>query len=189
MELFKNIRLKIGKAALKKKAAHFRRKVFYSNFQLVKNIGIVWDASKTAEFPSLSRFHQKMHERNIEVSVLGYFPGNELPDQYTAIMYLTCIRKNELSYNYHPVSKDAVTFINKRFDVLLDINFAKLFPLQCITSLSKAGFKVGLAESGTSDSVFDLMIEVSKPLDVETYLNQVMHYLAMINSGGDKKFN
>jgi len=189
MELFKNIRLKLGQSALKKKMSHTRRKVNYSNIALVKNIGIVWDASKTADFPGLSRFHQKMHERNIEVTIIGYFPGKELPDQYTAIRYLTCIRKTELSYDYHPIAREADEFSRTRFDILIDINFDKLFPLQYISSLSNAGFKVGLAESGSSDPVFDLMIEIKKPVDVEAYLSQVMHYLEMINSGADKQVN
>ncbi len=65
-----------------------KRKVYYSNIKHIKKIGIVWDASKTEDFSSLSKFHQKMHERNIDVKIIGYYPGKELPDQYTAIRYL-----------------------------------------------------------------------------------------------------
>ena len=50
MELFKNIRLKIGNTILKNKMAQTKRKVHYSNINQVKKIGIVWDASKTDEF-------------------------------------------------------------------------------------------------------------------------------------------
>ena len=183
MELFGNIRLKIGKAVLAKKMARTKRKVYYSNIGLVKRIGIVWDASKPDEFPGLSRFHQKMHERNIEVNILGYFPGKNLPDQYTAIRYLTCIRKKEMNFFYHPVTYETNNFISNRFEILIDINFKKLFPLQYISSLSNAGFKVGLFESETMDTPFDLMLEIKNPVDVENYLNQVIHYLEMIHSG------
>jgi hypothetical protein len=182
MELFRNIRLKIGKAVLAKKISRTKRKVYYSNIGLVKRIGIVWDASKPDEFPGLSRFHQKMHERNIEVNILGYFPGKNLPDQYTAIRYLTCIRKKEMNFFYHPVTYETNNFISNRFEILIDINFKKLFPLQYISSLSNAGFKVGLFESETMDTPFDLMMEIKNPVDVENYLNQVIHYLEMIHS-------
>ncbi|MCX6254205.1 MAG: hypothetical protein NTV31_06970 [Bacteroidia bacterium] len=186
MELFKNIRLKIGKAIFRKKIARTNRKVYYKDFSMIKNIGIVWDASKTDEFAALSRFYQKMHERNIEVKILGFFAGKNLPDQYTAIRYLTCIRKKEINIFYHPVSSETNNFINNRFEILIDINFKKLFPLQYISSLSNAGFKVGLFESETIDTPFDLMMEIKKPVDVENYLNQVVHYLEMINSGAFK---
>ena len=189
MELFNNIRLKIGKALLNQKMARTKRKVFYSNISLVKNIGIVWDASKTDDFAGLSRFYQKMRERNIEVKILGYFPGKNLPDQYTAIRYLTCIRKKEINFFYHPVSSETETFVRKKFDILICINFNKLFPLQYISSLSNAGFKVGLFESETVNPPFDLMMEVKNPVDVEYYLNQIIHYLEIINSGAVKKFD
>jgi len=187
MELFKNIRLKIGQVIFAKKMAKTKRKVFYSDFSQIRNIGIVWDASNTADFSSLSKFCQKMHEKNIEVKILGYFPGKELPNQYTAIRYLTCLRKNELSFFYIPETSEANSFINNRFDVLIDINFNKIFTLNYLTFLSVAAFKVGLFESERNDTPFDLMMEIKRPVSADNYLDQVLHYLEMINSGTDTK--
>jgi hypothetical protein len=187
MELFIDTRLKIGKALLRRKLSGIKRKVFYSNITMVKNIGIVWDASRSEEFSVLSRFNQKMQERNIKVKILGYFPGNELPDQYTAIRFLTCIRKNELDLVYNPISPEAKDFIKNRFEILIDINFNNLFPLTYISSLSNAGFKVGLFEPDTVNNPFDLMMEIKDPVDIESYLNQIIVYLEMINSGDSTK--
>ena len=187
MELFRNIRLKIGDAILRNKVALAKRKKHFSNINDVRNIGIVWDASKTDEFPSLSRFFQKMHESKTDVKILGYFPGNNLPNQYTAIRYLSVIKKDELNFFYHPVSHETIAFINNRFDVLIDLNFKKLIPLQYISSLSNAGLKVGLFEPETRNTPFDLMMELKNPVKVEDYLNQVVHYLGMINSGTIQK--
>lgn len=189
MELFKNARLKFGNSILTKKLENARRKVSYSNISQVKNIGIVWDASKVQDFSSLSRFYQRMHDRNIDVRIIGYFPEKELPDQYTALRFLSCIRKNEVGFFYIPNSFETDSFIKIRFDVLIDINFDKLFPLVYITSLSQAGFKVGLFDTDTGSSRFDLMIEMKKNVPAENYLNEVMRYLEMINSGTSGKDN
>ncbi len=184
MELFEITRLKIGNSLLAKKLGKASRKVYYSEISQVKNIGIVWDASRIKEFTFLSRFHQKMHEeRNIEVKIIGYYPGKELPDQYTALRYLSCIRKNELNMFYMPVSTEADYFIKTRFDVLIDINFDNIFPLNYITSLSVSSFKVGLYDSVSNSNKFDLMIELKKPYQIENYLNEIIHYLEMIKSG------
>jgi hypothetical protein len=183
MELFKNARLKIGKRILAKKLARTKRNVFYSNISLVKKIGIVWDASKPEEFAALSKFHQKMNDKNIEVKVLGYFPGKELPDQYTAIRYLSCLRKKEINFFYQPISSETTSFLNTRFDVLIDINFKKIFPLQYVSSLSNAGLKTGLFESESTESAFDLMMEMKTPVDIDNYLSQIVQYLEIINSG------
>ena len=183
MELFKKIRLKIGNALLKKKMIRSKNNVCYSGFSQVKSIGIVWDASKTEEFSSLAKFHQRMHDRKIKVKIIGYFPGKNLPDQYTAIRYLTCIRKNETNYFYHPVSSETNTFISNHHDIIIDINFNNHFPLKYITSLSKAGIKVGLFEPGNMNNSINLMLEIKKPVDIDNYLIQTIHYLEMIKDG------
>jgi hypothetical protein len=191
MELFGNARYKIGNSILTKKIDRIKRKVFYSNISLIKTIGIVWDASKTEDFSSLSKFYQKMHERDIDVKIIGYYPGKELPDKYTAVRYLSCIRKKEVNMFNIPVSTEADVFTRTRFDVLIDINFDKVFPLYYITSLSSASFKVGLFDSESGNSTFDLMMDIKKPVQIDNYLIQIIHYLEMINSGStiqvDKK--
>ena len=186
MELFKNIRLKIGKLILSKNVARKKREVYYSNFKNVRNIGIVWDASRPAEFTSLNRFHQKMQDIKIDVTILGYFPGKNLPDQYTAIRYLRCIKKDELNSFYHPDSAEARSFINNQFDILIDINFENLVPLLYVTSLSRARLKVGLFDNNTTESPFDLMMEIKNPVDIDTYLIQVIQYLEMIKDKSKK---
>ncbi len=183
MELFGNTRLKIANSILEKRVGKARRKVYYSNISQVKTIGIVWDASKVPDFTSLSKFFQRMHDRNIDVKIIGYYPGKELPDQYTAIRFLSCIRKNETNLFSIPVSTETDFFIRNRFDVLIDLNFEKVFPLKYITTLSSAGFKVGLFEPDSGDHRFDLMIEMKKNVPVGSFLDEVVRYLEMINSG------
>jgi hypothetical protein len=182
MELLKGLRTRIGNAILHNKISRTKRKASYINIELVKNIGIVWDASSTEEFPSLSKFHQRMAEKKAEVNILGYYSGNSLPNQYTAIRYLSIIKKEELSFFYQPVSSEISTFVNKNFDVLIDLNFKKLLPLKYISSLSNARLKVGLFESETGNTTFDLMMDIKNPVNVDEYLNQVVHYLEMIKS-------
>ena len=187
MELFRTLRLKIGDAILHHKAAVMKRKTSYSNLEQVKNIGIVWDASKIEDLTYLSKFCQKMNENKTEVKVMGYFPGNTLPNQYTAIRYFSIIKNEELNFFYHPVSSESISFITKRFDVLIDLNFKKLSPLQYISSLSNASLKVGLFEPSVKNNPYDLLMEIKSPINLEDYLNQVIYYLGMINSGTVQK--
>ncbi len=189
MELFKNIRLKIGKFILLKKVSKTKRKMFYSDITLVKSIGILWDSRKPEDFVALSRFHQKMNERNITVNILGYFNGIDLPDKYTAIRYMTFIRRKELNFFYHPVSPESITFIKKKYDVLIDLNFSKVFPLHFIAALSEAAFKIGLFESDNSDQYFDMMMEIKQPVNLDDYLQHIIKYLEMINSNKAKTVN
>ena len=95
MEFFGNLRLRIGMIILRKRISKISHRSKYKNFTEVRNIGIVWDASKHQEFQSLARFHQKMQDKNIEVKIIGFYRGKHLPDQYTAIRYLSCIKNSE----------------------------------------------------------------------------------------------
>ena len=182
MELLKDIRLKIGASILRKKVVKNKRRMVYKNFNLVKSIGIVWDASNKEEFQALAKFHQQMQERNIDAQIIGYYNEKNLPDRYTAIRYLSCIRKHEVNLFHIPKSDDAQTFINKKFDVLIDINFNKLFTLRYITILSNALFKVGLSETEYQSVPFDLIMEIKKPVSIDNYLKQIVQYLEMMNS-------
>jgi len=182
MEFFGNIRLRIGMIILRKRLSKISHKSKYKNFREITNIGIVWDASKHQEFQSLARFHQKMLEKNIEVKIIGFHKGKHLPDQYTAIRYLRCIKSSETNIFYIPFSTEIQSFTDSKFDVLIDINFDKLFTLLYITKLSKAALKVGLFDPDENNSPFDLMMEIKKPVNVEEYLKQVIQYLEMINS-------
>lgn len=187
MEFFKNLRVKTGMAMLSGKAARLHRKPAFINLENVRTIGIVWDASNIDDFRIISKFYQKMQEKKVDVKILGYFPGKDLPNQYTAIRYLTCLKRQDIDFFYRPVTSEANSFTNFKFDVLIDINFRNLFPLFHVSSLSVAGMKVGLADSQAENLPFDLMISMKNTVNLENYLEQVLYYLEMINSDSVKK--
>ena len=181
MELFESLRLNIGTAKLEKKLAGIKRKKSFTNFHNVKRIGIVWDASCVDDFNYLSGFNQKMSAMNIMVDILGYFPRKELPDKYTAVRYLKCFKKKDINFFYTPVSNEAFEFISTPYDILIDLNFKKTFPLSYVTSLSCAKLKVGLFEEDSEKSPFDLMMDIKASSGIENYFSQVIYYLEMIN--------
>jgi hypothetical protein len=187
MELFKKIRLNRGKAILLRKMGRMKRTRYKGNISNAKTMGLVWDASDPDDLSVLSQFHQKMAERSIDVKILGYYPGKYLPDKLTAIRYLTCLKKEDINVTYRPVAHEAEAFANTCFDILIDTNFKDVFPLRYISSLSRAGFKVGIFDSESDQSPFDLMMEYNKTTDINTYLTQVIYYLEMINAGSDIK--
>ncbi len=187
MEMFKNFRLARGRTILKRKLSRLRRSKFRGNILTAKKIGLVWDAANPDEFQVLSAFHQKMQERNIDLSIIGYYPGKELPDKITAIRYMVCLKQQDINYTYRPISAEASDFINTKFDILIDTNFRDVFPLKYISSLSEAGLKVGIYSDGGELNPFDLMIEINNTTSLNNYLDQVVHYLEMINTNQTKQ--
>jgi len=182
MELFRDIRIKRGRYILRKKTDNVKRKKFKGNLSDVKLIGIVWDATRTSDFQYLSQFHQKMQERGVEVRIIGFYPNKILPDRLTAIRYLSCMKKNDLNFFYLPVSEEAENFIKTPFDVLIDINFNDVLPLQYITAMSVASLKIGLFNEGNNSYLYDMMFDMDKNSRVSDYFEYILYYLEMINN-------
>ena len=182
MDFFRNFRLSRGRTVLRGKFSRLRRTRFRGNILSARKIGLVWDASNPDEFQVLSQFHQKLAERDIELSILGFYPGKEIPDKITAIRYLTCLKQEDINYTYRPVAAEATKFMNIPFDILIDANFRGIFPLEYISALSMAGLKVGLFSVSADQQVFDVMIDTGGVSDLNNYLDQVVHYLELINT-------
>jgi hypothetical protein len=187
MELFRSLRLRAGKALMDAKVAKVKRRPSYNDFNSIKSIGIVWDASRSEEFSILTKFCQKMASLKIDTEIMGYFPGKKLPDQFTAVRFLTCLKRQDLDFFYRPVIAAAGKYISKHFDVLIDLNFRKIFSLEYIVSLSAAKLKVGIPGSSPESSPHDLMIANKNSPNTEAYLEQVLLYLEMIKSNSEKK--
>jgi len=187
MDILRNIRLKRGKAILSKRMVSVKRSKFRGNIEDVKQIGIVWDASVVSDFEYLSIFYQTMQERGINVKIIGYYPDKILPDRLTAIRFLTCLKKQDINFFFIPVSDEAEKFIKTPFDILIDVNFNNVFPLQYITAMSSASLKIGLYEGGTNAMVFDMMLDISKKSKINDYLDHIVHYLEMINTKSEIK--
>ena len=183
MELFKNIRLSIAKRSLRNKSRKLRRRKSFCNIKSARKIGVVWDASNADDFQVIASFQQRMAEREIGVEVIGYYPGKVLPDRYTAVRYLACLKKGDLNMFYIPDNMETTSFINKPYNILLDLNRNSYFPLTFISALSQAEFKVGLYKDSKSEEIFDLLIETEKGRNLEYRLEQAVLYLEMINKG------
>ncbi|HUS86574.1 MAG TPA: hypothetical protein VMW76_04970 [Bacteroidales bacterium] len=182
MELFKNIRLSIGKSIIRKRLGKTHRVKKFNNLRNAHKIGIVWDGTFISEFSSITNFHREMHDRGIQIDIICYFPGKILPNEYTALRYLTCFKRSDLGLFYCPETPEVEEFINTPYEIIIDINFGRHFPLYFITSLSKAEFKVG-ASNTINHNTLDMTIELSGKDSITYYLDQVKHYLEMINTG------
>lgn len=183
MELFKNIRLNNGRSVLRKRSASVRRSGSDFNFIRAVKVGILWDATNESGYQAISSFVKKMADTGKRVEVLAWIPGKDVSDRLTGVTYLKFLRTQDLSFNFIPSSADARLFIEKKFDILIDINPARVFPLTYIATLSNSPMKVGVdIRSDSENAPYDFMIQSGGVLDVTAFLDQAVHYLSLINS-------
>jgi len=183
MELLSNLRLKAGRYLLRQRLASLRRMHPGFNFENVKKVGILWDASFENEFQHLAALNRQLAEMGKSVEVMVWIPGKVVPDRLTGLTYMKFLRRADLNWAYMPVSEDAKQFMETRFDLLIDINPSSLFQLSALAALSPAPMKAGpdvTDEPGKTP--YDLMIKTPKPFSTALFIEQTMHYLSMISS-------
>ncbi len=182
MELFKNTRLSIGKAIARKRVSNSNPAKKLNNLRNSNKIGIVWDGNNTGDFTSVTEFYKEMHDRGIQVDIICYYSGKVLPNEYTALRYLKCFKRSDVNFFFIPKLPEVEEFINTPYDIIIDVNFSRHFPLYYITALSRGEFKVG-AGNTINHNTLDMTIEIPAKQTIAYYLEQVKHYLEMINTG------
>jgi len=183
MELFRSLRIKAGANILRKKSLKVKRKREFVNLKRAGTIGIVWDIVRNDDLTPISDFILKMSERGIKVDVIGIFHGKQLPDNLTALRYITCLKREDLSFIFRPKAIEADNFINTAYDILIEVSFRNCLPVRYISTLTPARCRVCSDTGDDQNRDFaDIMISMGKNRDVREYLNQIIAYLEIINN-------
>ena len=183
MELFYNLRLRAGRMMLHRRLSDLRRIKQDFDFERVKKVGILWDASFEKDFPHLAALNRQLTEMGKSVEVMTWIPGKNVPDRLTGLTYMRFLRKTDLNWAFIPVSDDARKFLSTKFDLIIDINPSSLFQLTSIVALSQARMRVGPDITDEPENTpYDLMIRPEKPFSIARFIEQAMHYMSVISS-------
>ena len=122
MEILKNFRLAVGKSYVNRRLKKFYRIKKFNSLRNAHKIGIVWDGSNLDSFNDITKFYREMQEKGIQVDIICYYPGKVLPNEYTALRYLTCFKKNDLNLFFIPHISELDEFMATPYEILIDIN-------------------------------------------------------------------
>ncbi len=177
--MFSTIRHWIGSWILRRNLKNLQRIKRVYNFTTARKIGILFDGTKQEDFDTIMEFYKFLKEKYINTHVLGYVQAKDLPDKYLFKKDFNFILKKDLNWFYKPVSEEVEKFITTSFDILIDFSLQKNFPCKYIIALSQAHLKVG-RYTGTEE-FYDLMIHIDKGKRIDYFIEQVKHYLEVIN--------
>src|SRR5665648_50777 len=136
MELFTTIRLQIGRALLRRRASSVKRLRQNFGFERVKSIGIVWDATREEDFTHLAALSRRMTELGKTVEIMTWIPDNNVPDRLTGLTSMRFLRESDLNWFFIPKTEDSRQFMETKFDLLIGLNTANVFPLTWLITLS-----------------------------------------------------
>jgi len=153
------------------------------DLEKARRICILWDATIDEDLKHISALIRRLTDTGKTVEVLAWVPDKTVPDRLTGLTYMRFLKKTDLNLTYVPVSEDARLFIETKYDLLIAISPSALFPLIYISKLSPAAMKVGPDTSEDSEnSPYDLMIKTGQPFNTAYFIEQAMHYLALISN-------
>ena len=179
MSTKKNIKQKIGHFNLKKKLKHLKRKVKTHNFESAKTAGILFNSPDEKSFEAIKQFLSFLSKSDLKVIALGYIPSNKIPENFLMRKNINFYCKSDLNWYYKPKNELVDQFINQEFDILFDLSIKKYFTVNYVGSLSKAAFKIG---KQSENAYQDLLIDIKETNTVEYLIEQIKHYLNIINN-------
>lgn len=105
--------------------------------------------------------------------------GEQLPPSGLRYEYFS---QRDLNWWYQPVSPSVKNFIEKEFDVLIDLDRVGRLPIRYALQQSKSRMKIGRCGE---DIPFDLCFDVDKLTDIKSFLRVTEQYLAMFDPRND----
>ncbi|MBL0032476.1 MAG: hypothetical protein IPP27_09975 [Bacteroidetes bacterium] len=78
-----------------------------------------------------------------------------------------------------PVNPIVQNFIKEKFDILINLNSGKCFPLQYIAAMSHARFRVGRYLRNATDS-YDMMVQIKGEPAMKVVIDEIEHFLKQL---------
>ena len=160
MKFIENTRAYFGKRTIQSYLRKNKREVKACNINSAKTIGVLFNATHQISFEIVKEMVKGLTNRKCKIDVLGYVDSKNLIDHYLYRKGFDFFTHKQLNWYYKPVEETVNSFINKKFDILIDLSLDDPYPIQYIVALSKAKFKVGRYTEG--NEFLDMMIDIEK---------------------------
>lgn len=175
--------LKWAEQRLRKDAGRVVRNPKVKSMAQAERVGILFgvknhdDANQLYEFVS----YLKKDWGVFSVEPFVYVDQKELPGFLETYKSRTLL-KSHLDIWGIPKQEMVKWFLEKKVDILFDLNVDSVFPLRYILAVSTAGLKVGLHTS-KNEEFLDLMIQMDPSSNLWEQIRQMIYYVNQIGQG------
>ena len=145
------------------------------NLNDAKTVGILYDSTNPENDTVIAAYAEQLRGQNKQVEILGFVNDKKI-DTKTGV---TIFNKKNLSWTLAPEDERVNQFADKPFDLLLGCFIGENLPLEFITRISKARWRVGAYIENKTDC-FDMMVNVSSKAELTYLLQQTTYFLNQI---------
>jgi hypothetical protein len=179
VEFLQGIRKKIGCFLLNRKISGLSRRKQFINLADAGTIGILFHQSDDKSFAAVQDLLKSLASEGKQIAAIGYIDSRKIPDFYLLRKGFNFFCIADLDWFYQPEPTFISDFIEREFDILINLSIDNRFPVEYIYALSKAKFKTGKYRNGSSHA--DLSIDIKNNRDVSYLIQHIIHYLRIIN--------
>ena len=180
MKLRKAIRAKLGHMHFMKelKKVQFKRDVV--GFNEAGKIGLLYDATDEKDYEVVKAYVKNVRGNlKKDILAMGYVDKKVLPASQYAQSGLDFFTRKDLNFKMIPVNPIVQNFIKEKFDILINLNSGKCFPLQYIAAMSHARFRVGRYLRNATDS-YDMMVQIKGEPAMKVVIDEIEHFLKQL---------
>lgn len=152
-----------------------------TNFETINTIGLLSNPKNLAELNEVDKIALYFQEHGKQVFPFIYLNKQIENNSLTENIGRIGFGVNKFNWFGRPKKNiDLTHFIEKEFDILVDLSFSESYSLQSVFVQSKARLKI-MPTSDLSRKFADLMLEVSDSHDKLNFAKELTHYLEIIN--------
>lgn len=155
-----------------------------ANLDQMNDIAVIFNVGPEREWNQLYAFVREMEQRQKRVYLVGYQPhGMEISYIFTHPRTSILHQKEDLTFFGLPKEGVAEGFLNRHYDLLIDLTADHTFLARYLAGKALADLKVCYLhqqDDPQMERLFDLLIRGDKPLEYPHYLNLVKQYLSII---------
>jgi hypothetical protein len=179
--MFEKLRRKIGQYYFKKERLKTNQVHGMVNLGTAKRVGILYTLIDVPDYDKVSEFVIQLQQEHKEVKALGFVKSKSMIHRFLPKLSYDFFSRKDVTWFYRPIHNTVKDFIEKEFDLLIDLSLSDTFPLKYIAGLSRSVCRVGrFSEDNTS--YYDFMIDAKPAITFDEYLYQIKHYLTIIKT-------
>lgn len=180
MKLSKAIRARLGHIHFTKELKKIKVKREVVSFDEAGKIGLLYDATDEKDYEMVKTYVKNIRANfKKDILAMGYVDKKELPQSQFAQYGLDFFTKRDINFKMVPTNPIVQNFINEKFDILINLNSGKCFPLRYISALSHARFRVGRYLRNATDS-YDMMVQIKGEPTIKTVIEEIEHFLKLL---------
>ena len=178
MQFIEVIKQKLGDFFFKRELKSNPRQREVHNLHTAQSIGILYDATEKEDMLKVSEFVNTLFQTKKDVKALGFVNLKELTHHHMPMLQFDFFFLKDLNWYYKPQNYIIKNFVEKDYDILINLCDSACIPIKYLAGKSQAKFKVGKYEEDID--LYDMMIDV-KENTLSALIKEIHHYLTVIN--------